>query len=228
MSKEKVISIVVLILVVIGVVGFAVYGKDKSDTQQVATTDTAVATVNGVEIKKSVFDTQFAAAIASLSGQGVDTTSTSSVATIKGQVLDNLIANELVNQGVAKAGVKASDADVEAQFQALVTQAGDAQKFAEQLKTANLTEAQLRTNISTQLAIQAYLLQNINASSTAVTDAEIKKFYDDNTKGQTGVPALKDVSAQIKQQLTLNKQQALVNEFIAKLRASATVQTNLQ
>lgn len=227
MSKEKVISIVVLVLVILGVVGFVIYGKDKVEPQ-VATTDTAVATVNGVEIKKSAFDTQYAAAITSLSGQGVDTTSTTSVAAIKLQVLDSLIANELVNQGVVKAGVKASDADIEAQYQALVTQAGDAQKFADQLKAANLTEEQLRANIATQLAIQAYLLQNIDSSKAVVTDAEIKKFYDDNTAGQTGVPALKDVSEQIKQQLILNKQQSLVNEFIAKLRAAATIQTNLE
>lgn len=223
MSKEKVVSILVLIVVVGAIVGFAVYGKGKT-SGETAKVDATVAVVNGVEIKQSAFDTQLASAISSLSAQGTDTTSTSSVAVIRGQVMDSLIANELVAEGVAKAGIKASDADVETQFQALVTQSGGAEKFAEQLKTANLTEAQLRANIANQLAIQAYLLQNIDAKSVVVTDAEIKKFYDDNSKGQTGVPPLKDVSAQIKQQLTLNKQQVLVNEFIAKLRAGATVE----
>lgn len=223
MSKEKVVSIVVLVLIVGAIVGFAVYGKGKT-VGEVAKVDATVAVVNGVEIKQSAFDTQLAAAISSLSAQGTDTTSTSSVAVIRGQVMDSLIANELVAEGVAKAGIKASDADVETQFQTLLTQAGGADKLNEQLKIANLTEAQLRTNIANQLAIQAYLLQNIDSKSVVVTDAEIKKFYDDNSKGQTGVPPLKEVSAQIKQQLTLNKQQVLVNEFIAKLRAAAAVE----
>ncbi len=226
MSKEKVVSVVVLVLLVAAAVaGFAFYGKDKA--QEVAVVDAAVAIVNGVEIKKSVFDSQLASAISSLSTQGVDTTSTSSVATIKTQVLDGLIANELVAQGMAKAGVKATDEEVQAQYDTLVTQAGGADKFAEQLKTANLTDAQLRTNILNQLSIQKYLLQNINTASVTVTDAEIKSFYDTNTAGQTNVPALKEVCEQIKQQLILNKQQVLVNEFIAKLRASATVTTSL-
>ncbi len=227
MSKEKVVSVVVLVLLVAAAVaGFVFYGKDKV-SDQVATIDKTVAVVNGVEIKKSAFDSQLASTISALTAQGVDTTSTSSVATIQTQVLDGLIANELVAQGMAKAGVKATDSEVQAQYDSLVTQAGGVEKFTEQLKTANLTEAQLRTNISNQLSIQKYLLQNIDAASVTVTDAEIKSFYDTNTKGQTNVPALKDVSEQIKQQLILNKQQVLVNDFLAKLRASATVTTSL-
>ncbi len=226
MSKEKIISIVVLVLIAGGLIGWAVLGK--SPTSQVTTNNDPVATVNGVVLTQSEFDSQYANAIISLKAQGNDVTSTSSVATIRQQVLDSMIANELVMQGIAKANIKASDSDVEKQYQVLLTQAGDAEKLKAQLTAANLTEAQLRTNIANQLAIQTYLLANINTASTTVTDAEIKKFYDDNTKGQTDVPALKDVSDQIKQQLTVNKQQALVNDFLVRLRASATIETNLK
>lgn len=227
MNKEKIVSIIILVLVVGGIVGFAMFGSKKTETP-VAMTAEPVATVNGVDLTQADFDSQLASAITSLKAQGTDTTSTSSVTAIKQQVLDNMIANELVNQGVAKTGIKASDADVEAQYQALVTQAGGADKFQAQLATANLTDAQLRANIAKQLTIQAFLLANISTSSATVTDAEVKKFYDDNAKGQTGVPAFKDVSAQIKQQLILNKQQLLVNDFIAKLKATATITTNLK
>ncbi len=226
MSKQKIISIVVLVLIAGGLIGWAVLGK--KTTPQVATTAEPVATVNGVNLSQADFDSQYASAITSLKSQGVDTTSTSSVATIKSQVLDSMIANELVLQGIAKAGIKTSDADVEKQYQLLVQQAGDADKLKAQLTAANLTEAQLRANIAKQLAIQTYLLANIDATKTDVTTAEIKKFYDDNSKGQKDVPPLKDVSEQIKQQLILNKQQTLVNEFLAKLRAQATVTTNLK
>lgn len=226
MNKEKALSILVLLLVVGAVVGFAIYGSKKGKAPVVATVEN-VATVNGVKIPKTNFDAQLATAIASLNSQGIDTTSTTSVATIRQQVLNDLIANELVLQGVAKAGIKTSDADVEKQYQVLLTQAGDAEKLKAQLTAANLTDAQLRQNIATQLAIQTYLLQNIDSASIVITDAEIKKFYDDNSKGQTGVPPLKDVKDQIKQQLILNKQQVMVNDFIAKLRASATVETTL-
>jgi hypothetical protein len=109
-----------------------------------------------------------------------------------------------------------------------VTQAGGQDKFNEQLTAANLTDAQLRANIASQLAIQTFLLQNISTSSATVTEAEMKQFYDDNTKGQTDVPKYADVKAQIEQQLVQQKQQALVNDFIAKLKAQATITTNLK
>jgi hypothetical protein len=224
MSKEKIISIVVLVLIAGGLVSWAVLGKKAAPA--VATAQ-PVATVNGVALNQADFDTQYAAAVTSLKAQGTDTTSSTSVKTIKQQVLDGMIANELVMQGIAKAGLKANDADVETQYQTLLSQAGDADKLKAQLAAANMTDIQLRENIAKQLAIQSYLLANIDQTKTTVTDAEIKKFYDDNTKGQKDVPALKDVSAQIKQQLVLNKQQALVNEFIAKLKAEATITTNL-
>jgi len=224
MSKEKIISIVVLVLIAGGLVSWAVLGKKAAPAVAVAQ---PVATVNGVALARADFDTQYASAITSLKAQGTDTTSTSSVATIKQQVLDGMIANELVMQGITKAGIKANDTDVEKQYQTLLTQAGDADRLKAQLAAANLTDVQLRENIAKQLAIQAYLLANIDQTKTTVTDAEIKAFYDANTKGQKDVPALKDVTAQIKQQLTLNKQQALVNNFIAQLKASATITTNL-
>jgi foldase protein PrsA len=228
MNKEKVVSIVVLVLIVGAIAGFAVFGSKKKGETAMTASSTPVATVNGVDISEANFDTQLAAAITSLKGQGVDTTSTTSMQTIKQQVLDNMIATELVTQGVAKAGIKASDSDVEAQHAALVTQAGGQDKFNEQLTAANLTDAQLRANIASQLAIQTFLLQNISTSSATVTEAEMKQFYDDNTKGQTDVPKYADVKAQIEQQLVQQKQQALVNDFIAKLKAQATITTNLK
>jgi peptidyl-prolyl cis-trans isomerase SurA len=228
MSKEKIISIVVAVLIVAGGIyyGFFVAGKGGAKPAVTTTNTNSVATVNGTTLLKSDFDSQLATAVASLKAQGVDTTSASQVALIKSQVLENMINNELVLEGIAKANIKIPDTAVETQYQALVTQAGGKDKLAEQLKTANMTEDQLRVNIAKQLAIQQYLSQNINVSSATVTDAEVKKYYDDNTKGQTNVPAFKDVSAQIKQTLINQKQQLLINTFLASLRASAQIATS--
>jgi aspartyl/glutamyl-tRNA(Asn/Gln) amidotransferase C subunit len=73
------------------------------------------------------------------------------------------------------------------------------------------------------------------------SDAEIKKFYDDAVKAQTEankklpkdqkpqpIPALKDVKAQIQQQLVLQKQQTQAAAFVQALRAKAKVETTLK
>ena len=135
-------------------------------------------------------------------------------------------------QGVTKAGIKATPAEVETQFQAVLKQTGGAEGLAAELTKSNLTEAQLRENISKQLAVQAYLLQNIDVKSITVTDAEVAQFYADYSKAQKDagvktVPALKELSAQIKQQITANKEQTLIVNFIASLRAAAKVETTL-
>ena len=234
-SKVKDISIVVLVLAVLVMGGYLISSKI-GDAGKVTAEEQAkvasVATVNGTPILKDVFDTQLAAAVATYKAQGVDTADAAKLATIKTEVLNNLTSNELVNQAIAAAGIKATPEEVEKQFQALLTQTGGADKLKDELAKNNLTEAQLRENIAKQIATQTYLLQNIDSKSITVTDAEIAAFYADYSKAQKAggaktVPTLKELSDQIKQQITLNKQQAMVKTFVDSLRAKAKIETTI-
>ncbi len=234
-SKVKDVSIIVLVLAVLVMGGYLISSKT-GGAEKMAKVEPAkvasVATVNGTAILKDVFDTQLAAAVTAYKAQGVDVTDATKLATIKTEVLTNLTNNELVNQAIVAAGIKATPEEVEKQFQALLTQAGGADKMKEELAKSNLTEAQLRENIAKQIATQTYLLQNIDTKSITVTDAEIAAFYADYSKAQTTagaktIPAQKDISVQIKQQITLNKQQALVKTFVDSLRAKAKIETTI-
>lgn len=230
MNKERsIIAILVVMLVALGGV-FLARTTNKTDVTKVDVTApvvASVATVNGVAIPKTVFEAQLASAITTLKSQGVDVADPAKLSQLKTQVLGDLINNELVAQGITKAGVATSPADIEKQFQAILTQVGGADKLKTQLTAANLTEEQLRANITRQLTVQAYLLQNINTKSITVSDAEIAKVYADGIKGQKNVPKLKEVSAQIKQQLTTSKEQALVATFLTSLRQQAKITTSI-
>jgi hypothetical protein len=231
-SKRSIMPIVGLVVIVLlAGGGYYYFGGNKSANVVNTSTDNAasVAMVNGVAIPRATYDTQLAGAIASYKAQGVDVANPDKLTEIKKQILVNLVNNELLSQVVSTAGIKSNPEDVEKQFQLLVTQTGGADKFKDELAKNNLTEAQLRENISKQLAIQAYLLQNIDVSSIKVTEDEIEKFYADFSKsqkdsGQKTVPALKDVSEQIKQQLVSNKQQALVSAYIDGLQKKAKIE----
>lgn len=227
MDKQKLLSIGAFVLVVLALGGYMIFGKKKT-SEPVVTVSPTVATVNGVNITEDQFNSQLATSIAALKAQNQDVTSPDKLSQIRTQVLNDLVNNELVNQGIVQAGITVAPADVDAQYSALVTQVGGADKMLAQLAQASTTEAAVRANIAKQLAVQAYLVKNVDVSKVTVTDAEIAKFYKDNTTGQTNVPALKDVSAQIKQQLLANKQQELVLAFISTLRAKAQVQTSLK
>ncbi len=224
MNKDKIVSIIV-VLVVLGAVAYGIFGMDNSVFKGAGA---SVATVNGVEISKDTFDTQLTAATESFKQQGVDVTTAENAKLIKDQVLNDLISNELVMQEIAKAGITASTEEVNAQFTTVETQAGGKEALAAELVKAKITEDQFRTNIARQITIQKYLAQNINTSAITVTDAEIKTFYDENGGKTEGAPALADVREQIVQQLTVNKQQALIAAFVAQLRAKATVVVTLE
>lgn len=220
------IVIIIIVVAVLAVLGYFAFGR-KATAPAVA----SAAMVNGVVIPKAEYDTQLAAAIEASKTQGVDVTDATKLAEIKNQVMDNLISNELVAQGIKAAGIKAAPEEIEKQFQAILAQTGGADKLKEELVKANITEAKLRENIAKQLEIQAYLLKNIDVAGITVTDAEVAQFYADYSKAQKAtdakavIPALKDLSEQIKQQINSNKQQTLIVNFIATLRAAAKIET---
>ena len=228
MSKEKLVSIGVIILVVVAIGSLAVFGARKTSSSKISTVADNVALVNGVPITRATFKAQLTVSTTTLAAQGVPVTSADKLAEIKTQVLNDLINSELVSQGITKDKIAVTADEIETQFQNILKQAGGAEQLKAQIAKINLTEVELRQNIAKQLNIQKYLLKNVDISSATTTEAEIKKFYDDNTKSLKNPPSLKDVSDQIRQQIIANKQQLLVNAFLSALRAGAEIKTYLQ
>ncbi|MEK7213919.1 MAG: SurA N-terminal domain-containing protein [Patescibacteria group bacterium] len=242
MSTKKII-IGVIVIVVLVIIGYLVFsGKtvklsivDKANNKTSVTADKPsdiAIKINDTVILKTVYDAQLASAIDSLKAQKVDVTNADILSKVKTQVVNDIISNELVAAGIISSGVKPTVEEIETQFQAIVKQAGGEEKFKEELVKSNLAETQLRDNISKQLAVQKYLLQNIDVKSITINDAEISQFYADYSKaqkdaGQKTVPVLKELSAQIKQQITANKQQVLINNFIASLREKAKIEISI-
>ncbi|HEY0220670.1 MAG TPA: SurA N-terminal domain-containing protein [Candidatus Paceibacterota bacterium] len=226
MNTKKII-VAILLLAIVGGGAYAYFVKYKKQPEVTKVETVSVAKVNGVDITKAAFDSQLALAITTLKAQGVaDADSAEKLPTLKTQVLNDLINNELVNQGIAIAKISATQQEVDTQRASLVTQLGGEDKLKIEMDKAGLTEVKLMENITRQVLVQKYLIANINVASTTVTEAEISKFYKDNSAGQTNPPALKDVKEQIRQQITLNKQQVLVNEFLVALRAKAAISTD--
>ncbi len=229
--------IIILIVAVLAVGGYLAFGSkiasltalsNATTTSPVVSTVANVATVNGVAITKATYDTAFTNAIASYQAQGIQATSSEDVAKVRTQVLNSLIGNELLSQAITASKMVVTPAEVEKEYQALVTQAGSAEAFKTTLTKNNLTDAQLRTNIEKQLLTQKFLRANIDAKAATVTDAEVAKFYTDYSASQKAsgvktVPTLKTLSAQIKQQLAGDKEQALISNFIETLRSKANV-----
>jgi peptidyl-prolyl cis-trans isomerase C len=97
---------------------------------------------------------------------------------MKQKVLDSLITRELLKQEVEKRGIKADEAEVNAQLEA-IKKGSSPEDFAKSLKQMNITEQDLKDNIASQLAIKK-LIETDLGPKVAVTPEEAKAFYDGN------------------------------------------------
>lgn len=229
-GNNKAVWIVPAVLVLLAV-GYFLFGMDKTSLiGKLPGASESVATVNGAAISKENYEKEVSTMLASYKAQGVDVGNAANLAQIKTQVLESMINDELLVQATAEAGIKADQAEIEKQYQALIEQSGGEEAFKAELVKNNLTEEKLRENISKRIAITAYLVKNVDMSAVTASEAEISQFYDEYAKaqkdaGQAQVPALKDISEQIKQQIISNKQNALVAQFLTDLRAKASIET---
>ena len=98
--------------------------------------------------------------------------------TLKQRILDNLIDRELLKQEAEKRGIKADDAEVNAQLDA-VKKGTTPENFANSLKQMNMTEPALKAYFASQLAMKKLVDKDL-ASKIVVTPEEVKAFYDGN------------------------------------------------
>ncbi len=94
----------------------------------------------------------------------------------KQKVFDNLIERELLKQEAAKRGIKADDAEVRAQLDAVNN---SSTPFAISLKQMYTTEQAMKGYLNSQIIIKKLVEQDLG-SKVVVTPEEVKAFYDGN------------------------------------------------
>lgn len=191
-------------------------GSDDTATTSNASGSGPVATVNGEEITREQYNNVTAQIRASAGDQASDEQ-------IKNQALDTLIDNTLLRQQISSEGVTAPEADVQAEIDALKQQSGGDEAFAQQLESANISEEELRSQISNQLAAEVYLRSQVDLENISVSEEEITSYYE-QLSANNEIGALEDVRTQIEQQLTAQKQQQKIQAFLDELRANAEVE----
>ena len=93
--------------------------------------------------------------------------------------VDNLIMTSVLKDYARKNNLTADPAKVEEQMQAVSKQFPSKEAFLKELKNQGTSEAELRKNMEESFAVQKAVDQ-IEAKALKATEAEIKKFYDDN------------------------------------------------
>jgi peptidyl-prolyl cis-trans isomerase C len=145
-----------------------------------ATTPAKVATVNGTAISQDQFDRSlgYQQEIAAMKGSAI---TDEQLPELKYQLLESLISNELLYQDSQKSGIKVEEKEINETYE---TQKQKAQfktdaEFEEALKQSKQTLASYRAQIKQGLAIDRYVKTKFT-DKTVISDAEAKKYYDDN------------------------------------------------
>ena len=173
MHTERVIPFwrLLIVLTLITLASPAYVGESQSAEQKVAV-------VNGTVIKQAEFDSELNRVLERLQRTGRIPNDLER-SQIKKQVLENLIARELLYQESQKKGIKVDQKEIEAQITALKGRFPSEVEFKNALSTANLTEADLRFQFERDVAIRKLLDDQIGGKST-VSEKESRAYYDSN------------------------------------------------
>ncbi len=136
-----------------------------------------VATVNGKPITKAEYDLGVDRFGKQLAASGQD--SEEAMKELKSRILDSLITREVLSQQAEKMGIKADDAEVNQQMDAMKAKYGTAENFNKAISAMNLTEPELKKQVATELALRKLVDQEV-ASKIVIGPNEAKEFYDKN------------------------------------------------
>jgi len=137
-----------------------------------------VAVVNGMKISAEDYDREVGRYQQQMAMMGQAPTP-EQMTEIKEKVLTGLIDRELLSQQAQKEGIKVDKKEVDERINALRQKFPKEEDFKQTLDRLNLTEAGLRAQFEKELAIKA-MLDKKYAGKLSVTEAEMKKFYDEN------------------------------------------------
>ena len=137
--------------------------------------DPAVAKGKGFEIKRSELDEVITGLKSAAAAHGQVIPQTRMVQ-IEGQMLSRLIQVQLLLQKATAADKAEGAQKAELQISNLLTRVGSPEALDRQLKATGMTMADLRSKVTQEATAQAVLTRELNIT---VTDAEVKRFYDD-------------------------------------------------
>ena len=144
-----------------------------------------VAVVNGSVITQADFDLEMGRVQEQFRRLG-RSPSGSELSKIRMDVLENLIARELLYQESRKEGIKAEEQDINQQFQVLKGRFSGEAEFENALTRMNLSEAGLRSHIERNMVISRFIEEKF-VQEVTVSDKETRAYYDSH-QGSFKVP----------------------------------------
>lgn len=127
------------------------------------------------------------------------------------QAVDEMIDETLLRQAAKKSGVTADDSEVNRRLTKLQEQFGSRELFISQLEQAGSSITKVKEDLADEIVRERLV---VKAKNLSVTDAELKKAFDEN-KDKLGAPE----AIHLRHILVLTEGEA--NDVVAKVKAGA-------
>ncbi len=141
-------------------------------------TDDPIAIVNGRGVPRSLFERQLQQQLQMYQAQGMEINAEQQ-GILEEQLVDQLIARELVLQDGAARGIAPTDEEVQTELDAIRGQFPSEEAFQDALGQQNLTLEEIERNIAEQIIIEEILESDVLAEAR-VDEAAAREFYEDN------------------------------------------------
>lgn len=217
---KKSLTVIFVLVVAIGLFT-AVYLYSNS-TQ--GTSTGPVARVNDAEISRTDYNNSVRVLAQSAAAQGFDVNDSTIQTQIQTQALTSLINTELLLQAARDDGVTVSDADVQTEYETVAQSLGGEGALQTQLANNNITEEELRADITNQLAIRAYISAQLSSASVDATGEEVTEVYNQLALSGYELPELSTIETAIGERLRAEKERGFVFSLIDSLREGATIE----
>ena len=163
---------------IIAFIGICLLAVPAWSADKAASSDKEAATVNGKPILKSQYDHELSVFQKRAEQQGRPL-SDADLATVKKQLLENLIEAEMLYQQSQKEGVKVEDQSINEQIEKIKKRFPDEAAYKKALEGMEMSEKEIRSQIQRGLAINQLLDTNVRQKIT-VTAEESNNFYKSN------------------------------------------------
>jgi peptidyl-prolyl cis-trans isomerase C len=138
--------------------------------------DDIVARGEGVKVTRAALDEALITIKASAAARGQQIPP-QAMRSLEAQVLSRLVGMQLLNQTATEADKTAGAENAKKQLEAMRTATGSDENFSRQLRTVGMTLDELSKKMTEEATADVILRRVLKFE---VTDAEVKKFYDEN------------------------------------------------
>ncbi len=192
--------------------------------------DAVVAVVNGESILREEFDEMLNMRLERHEMQEVeeDVEGTEEMQEmLEQQVLDELIAREVLLQNAEAAGIVSDDETVQEEYQQIKAQFEE-EEFKEALEAQNMTSEELKENIAFQHVVQGFVDEKIEErlgeEAYEISEDELQAAYDQYSLQMDDLPDFEEMKPQLEEMLVQEKQQEFTTQLINELVAESDIE----